>query len=97
MVLSAAAVPINQPGIVGEWVFFMLIGAANVALLMALSVIAFNWPTFLVPPPMRGERGAIQESLHARRPPRPPSSPATLKRDRPPLPVPSAALCSSRR
>jgi hypothetical protein len=72
--LSAAAVPFNQRGIVGDWFFFTLFIAAIVALLMVLSVIMFNWPTFLVPPSMRGERGAIQESLHARRQPAPPSN-----------------------
>jgi hypothetical protein len=72
--LGAAAVPFNQRGIVGDWFFFTLFIAAIVALLMVLSVIMFNWPTFLVPPSMRGERGAIQESLHARRQPGPPSN-----------------------
>ena len=72
--LGAAAVPFNQRGIVGDWFFFTLFIAAIVAVLMVLSVIMFNWPTFLVPPSMRGERGAIQESLHARRHPGPPSN-----------------------
>ena len=72
--LDAAAIPFNQRGIVGDWIVFTLFIAAIVAVLMALSVIMFNWPTFLVPPSMRGERGVIQESLHARRHPRPPSN-----------------------
>jgi len=72
--LSAAAVPFNQRGIVGVWFLFTLFIAAIVAVLMVLSVIMFNWPTFLVPPSMRGEPGAIQESLHARRQPGPPSN-----------------------
>lgn len=72
--LSAVAVSFNQRGIVGDWLFFTLFIAAIVAVLMVLSVIMFNWPTFLVPPSMRGERGAIQESLHARRQSGPPSN-----------------------
>jgi hypothetical protein len=72
--LSAAVIPLNQRGIVGDWIFFMLFIAAIVAVVMALSVIIFNWPTFLVPPSMRGQRGAIQESLHAQSQPRPPSN-----------------------
>jgi hypothetical protein len=67
--LSAAVIPFNQRGIVGDWVFFTLFIASIVAVVMALSVILFNWPGFLVPPPMRSERGAILESLHARRQP----------------------------
>jgi len=74
LALSVAAIPFNQRGIVGDWIFFTLFTATIVALLMVLSVIMFNWPTFLVPPSMRGDRGAIQESLHARRQPRPPSN-----------------------
>jgi polyferredoxin len=72
--LSAAVIPLNQRGIVGDWIFFTLFIAAIVALIMALSVIMFNWPTFLVPPSMRGQRGAIQESLDAQSQPRPPSN-----------------------
>jgi len=72
--LSAAVIPLNQRGIVGDWIFFTLFIAALVAVLMALSVILLNWPTFLVPPSMRGEQGAIQESLHLRRQPGPPSN-----------------------
>jgi hypothetical protein len=72
--LSAAVIPLNQRGIVGDWVFFTLFFASIVAVLMAVSVIMFNWPTFLVPPSMRGERGAIQESLHAWRQLRPRSN-----------------------
>jgi len=71
--LSAAAVPFNQRGIVGDWFFFTFFIGSIIAILMVLSVIMFNWPTCLVPPPMRGDRGAIQESIHARRQPRPPS------------------------
>jgi hypothetical protein len=72
--LSAIAIPLNQRGIIGDWLFLTLFFASVVAVLMAVSVIMFNWPTFLVPPSMRGERGSIQESLHARRQPRPPSN-----------------------
>jgi hypothetical protein len=72
--LSAAVIPLNQRGIVGDWIFFTLFIAAVVAVLMALSVILLNWPTFLVPPSMRGEQGAIQESLHMRSQPGPPSN-----------------------
>jgi hypothetical protein len=74
VVLSGAVIPLNQRGIVGDWLFFTLFIGSILAILMALSVIMFNWPTFLVPPPMRGDRGAIQESLHAGRQPRPPSN-----------------------
>jgi len=72
--LEAVAIPLNQRGILGDWILFTLFIATIVALLMTLSVIMFNWPTFLVPPSMRGEQGAIQESLHARSQPRPPSN-----------------------
>jgi hypothetical protein len=72
--VSAAVIPLNQRGIVGDWIFFTLFIAALVAVLMALSVILLNWPTFLVPPSMRGEQGAIQESLHMRSQSGPPSN-----------------------
>jgi hypothetical protein len=72
--LSAVAIPLSQRGIIGDWLFFTLFFGSVVAVLTAVSVIMLNWPTFLVPPSMRGERGAIQESLHARRQPRPPSN-----------------------
>src|SRR5579864_485495 len=65
VVLSGGAIPLNQRGIVGSWVFFTFFIGSIIAILMVLSVIMFNWPTFLVPPPMRGDRGAIQESLDA--------------------------------
>jgi hypothetical protein len=72
--LSAAVIPLNQRGIVGDWILFTLLVAAIVAVVMALGVIMFNWPTFLVPPSMRGQRGAIQESLRPQNQPRPPSN-----------------------
>lgn len=72
--LSVVAIPLNQRGIIGDWLFFTLFVASVVAVLAVVSVITFNWPTFLVPPSMRGDRGTILESLHARRQPRPPSN-----------------------
>jgi hypothetical protein len=40
------------------WVFF---GCFAVGFALTLSVIFFNWPRFIVPPPQRGECGALAE------------------------------------
>jgi hypothetical protein len=72
--LSAAVIPLNQRGIVGDWIFFTLFIAAVVAVLMALSVILLNWPTFLVPPSMRGEQGQSRNRFTCGANPVPPSN-----------------------
>jgi hypothetical protein len=48
---------------VGTAISWFMVGCAG----LGLSIILVNRPSLFVPPPMRRDRGAVQEWLHKRR------------------------------
>lgn len=44
---------------VSKFIAFIFLGLAGVALIMHFTVMLFNWPKFIVPPPQRDEPGAL--------------------------------------